>query len=959
MESLRGYRPSTHELDRNVTRHWPTWLVTLTVLAAYGLGAFAAFVAFGATAIVVLFLPAGVTLSALVLTPRKQWPWILAAAALAEVTVDTANGIHPVAAIGFALANTAEPLVGATLLRRSVGGRVDLLRYRDVLAFFSYCVLVAPIVGGLIGATTIYLSEQRPWLDAFLSFWAGDGLGVLTVGGAVLSWRYMRPDTGRKVVVLLLAALAMVAATAVGFWPSAPLFYLPIPLLFWIAIRFPLPVMATSGLMMTVTANVLTSADRGPWAALASTPQLEMATLQLFIGTTVTAAWFLAVSIAERDIARSATSAERAVRQRIQGLQAVTAQLATAVTSDAVAEIVTTQGMPLLAEHGTVAVVSGDRRSVAVRATPSLPPSIAARYRQLPITAAAPVTQVVRTGERVVEQTTAGMVASFPELRDDLATLGISSILCVPVNDGKAGTLGALAFGLAHENTVDADTMSFAETLASLTGQALRRARLYDTEHETARQLQRQADALNNALRIQEALQRQLTFRVLHDPLTGLANREMLAERLESSLRGSGVHPPAALFLMDVDDFKAVNDTYGHTVGDSVLVEVARRLARVAPSGSLTARLGGDEFAVLMANASAEQAHIWADRLRRSFLQPFRVDGLELQVSASVGVLLADGAEHSTLMAALRDADVALYAAKDGGRDRAVLFEPALRRARLERTALAAGLRHVDFETEFNLVYQPVVDLTSGRPAWIEALARWTRPDGQQVPPATFIPLAEETGRIHALGAWVLRRAMLDTSALLQARGQALVLSVNISSRQLDSDQFADLVLRELSAAGVPPSSLILEITETTLVTLSRIRGSAIAQLDRLRGHGVRIALDDFGTGYSSLSTIAQLPVDVAKLDRSFSQRVPGHSQAPRRRFLRAVFELAKSLDLQIVAEGVETREQADLLRELDCPLGQGNYFAVPAEIQSLDALLGGDHCVQPGITPDEPVTAC
>jgi len=372
---------------------WPTWLVTVTVAAVYGVGALAAFLAFNATDIVVLFLPAGVSLSALVLSPRRQWPWILAAVALAELTVDVANGINPAAAFGFALANTAEPLVGAVLLRHAVGGRVDLRRHRAMLAFFSYCVLGAPVVGGLIGASTIYLSEDRPWFDSFLSFWAGDGLGVLTVGGAVLTWRYLRPITRRSAIALLLALAATAAATLAAFWPSSvPLFYLPVPVLFWIAVRFSLPVMAVCGLMMTVTANVLTSAERGPWAVLASTPQMETATLQLFMGTSMAGAWFLAVSIAERDIARSATAAERAVRQRIQGLQAVTAQLAKAVTSDAVAEIVAAQGITLLADHGTVAVVSGDRRSVSVRATPNRPPGLVARYREIPMTDVTPLT---------------------------------------------------------------------------------------------------------------------------------------------------------------------------------------------------------------------------------------------------------------------------------------------------------------------------------------------------------------------------------------------------------------------------------------------------------------------------------------------------------------------------------------------------------------------------------------
>jgi len=930
--------------DGGVASPWPTWLVAVAVAAAYAAGALVAYQAFDAISVVVLFLPAGVTLSALVLCPRRQWPWILGVAALAEITVDVMHGgATLVASLGFALANTAEPFVGAVLLRRNAGRLVDLLRRRDLVAFLVCCVFAGPLVGGLVGATTISLSRHRPWIGEFAPFWACDALGVLTVGGALLTLRHLNPITRRKISVLLLAVLATLVVTAAGFWPSrAVLFYLPIPLLFWFAFRLPVAVMLTSGLAMTISANALTSAERGPWAGSASTPQLATATLQLFLGLTVISAWFLAVGVAERDRARSATSAERATRQQIQGLQAVTAQLAKAATADDVAETVAAQGVTLIATHGTVAVVSADRRSVAVRGTPGWQTDLEVRYRQIPMTAATPLTDVIRTGDGITDQSHAAIAARFPAMAEDYATLGIGSSLCVPIIDGDTEALGALGFGFAREYAVDADTVAFAETLASLTAQALRRARQYDMEREAAHQLQSKADELNQALREQHALQRQLTYRALHDPLTGLANREVLAERLESSLARRDSRTPPALLLLDVDDFKAVNDTYGHSVGDSVLVEVAHRLARVAPKGALTVRLGGDEFAVLVDHGSPDQAHGWAEQLRRCLIRPVDVDGQHLPISASVGVLLADEAEHSTPIAALRDADLALYAAKDGGRDRVVLFQPALRRVRLERTAMATGLRHADLDTEFGVVYQPIVAMTDGQPVWVEALARWTRPNGRQVPPDMFIPLAEETGRIHTLGAWVLRHALRAMTPRVGTQNGGFSLSVNVSNRQLERHTFADQVLSELTAANVPASALILELTESTLVNLSRARGSAVTQLDRLRGHGIRIALDDFGTGYSSLSTIARLPVDIVKLDRSFTQDTTRHARNTGREFLLAVLRLAESLDLVTVAEGVETEQQADLLRDLGCPLGQGNLFAAPLTVNALDALLAG-----------------
>lgn len=289
-------------------RPWPTWLVVVVVAVAYACGALLAFVAFGATAIVVLFLPAGVTLSALVLTHVRQWPWILAAVAVTEIAVDVSQGQSPRFVWGFALANTAEPLVGAWLLRRYVSGEVDLLRRRDLGAFLVCCVVAGPLVGGACGATTISVALDRGWWESFLPFWAGDATGVLTVGGCVLAWRH-RPATGLVPLVRWAGPLLVtVTITAIGFWPAqVPLFYLPIPLLFALAFGQRLLVTLTCGLAMTVTANVLTSAGHGPWAALDSPTAQKTATLQLFLAVAILGAWFLAVGVAERDAARQAT----------------------------------------------------------------------------------------------------------------------------------------------------------------------------------------------------------------------------------------------------------------------------------------------------------------------------------------------------------------------------------------------------------------------------------------------------------------------------------------------------------------------------------------------------------------------------------------------------------------------------------------------------------------------------
>jgi serine phosphatase RsbU (regulator of sigma subunit)/integral membrane sensor domain MASE1 len=465
--------------------------VLAAVIPAYVVGAELAYQAFGATAIVVLFLSAGVTLSALVLTRIRQWPAILAAIALAEITIDLSHGAPPWAAAGFALANTTEPLVGALLLRRAVRGPVDLLRRNDLVAFVACAVVIGPMVGGLLGGTTINAAFGRPWPEAFLSFWAGDATGVLTVGGAILAWRY-RERGSRAAARWIAAILATTAVTAVGFWSvQLPLYYLPIPLLFWLAFRERLAVVVTCGLAMTVTANLMISAGRGPWATLNSAPTLKTATLQLYLGIAILGAWFLAIGVAERDLARSATTAERAARLRLHSLQMVTAQLARAATTEAIVGVIVRDGIGLLADHGIAAVVTVDGAELRTWTTTGRPAVLDERPGRLPLSAATPLADVVRTGTTTVDRNTADVLAHYPELAEVYRLLGIRSMLCVPVDDGDGTVIGALAFGFTADDAVDEDVVAFADALASLTGQALRRARLYEIEVDAARTLQR------------------------------------------------------------------------------------------------------------------------------------------------------------------------------------------------------------------------------------------------------------------------------------------------------------------------------------------------------------------------------------------------------------------------------------------------------------------------------------
>ena len=445
------------------------------------------------------------------------------------------------------------------------------------------------------------------------------------------------------------------------------------------------------------------------------------------------------------------------------------------------------------------------------------------------------------------------------------------------------------------------------------------------------------AEALAGALRVQEELQEQLTQRALHDPLTGLGNRALLAERL-----GAATGSVFALLMLDLDGFKDINDTLGHPAGDELLVEVARRLRSVAPDGAVV-RLGGDEFAILVPGADRATATNLAEAVLAAVRAPYLVAGRQLYLTTSIGVLAGDGRRRAA-GDALRDGDLALYAAKSAGKNQIVVFDAALRRARSERARLATGLRRALADNGLSMHYQPIVDLVTGRVRAVEALLRWSPAGLGPVSPSEFVPVAEETGLIVPIGGWALDRA------LRQGRGwyerHQVAISVNVSALQLSAPDFADRVLEALASNDIPGEGLMLELTESVLITQATGDDPSVNQcLNRLREHGIRIAVDDFGTGYSSLSYLWQLPVDVLKIDRMFTGYLsaPEHSDSRRTAFLRAILDVGRSLNLQTVAEGVETPAEERRLREMGCRYVQGYLFSPP-----LPALAVGEYLNRP-----------
>ena len=414
------------------------------------------------------------------------------------------------------------------------------------------------------------------------------------------------------------------------------------------------------------------------------------------------------------------------------------------------------------------------------------------------------------------------------------------------------------------------------------------------------------------------------------DSLTGLANRAALHERLDAIDMGS----PRAVYVIDVDGFKFVNDSLGHHAGDRLLALVATRLERHARHGDLLARPGGDEF-VLVADGIRDDRTAVAvgERLADSCAQPFNLDGEEVEVSVTVGVCRV--AEAATGEEALRDADLALYAAKLERRGSVKLFAARMRDAASSRMTLERHLRRALDRDEFHVVYQPVVDIADASIVGMEALLRWHCADLGPVSPADFIPIAERTGLILPIGRFVLARAV-EQLAVWQAAGHDVRMSVNLSASQLTDEQLPDLLVELLDAHGAPAERLLLELTETAL--MRDTTGQPLQMLERLRATGAGLVLDDFGTGYSSLARLSSLRLAAVKIDRSFIAAM--ETDVGARAVVTAVMQMAGPLRCAVVAEGIETAGQRDLLAELGCPRAQGYLFGRPAPADEATEML-------------------
>jgi diguanylate cyclase (GGDEF)-like protein len=502
----------------------------------------------------------------------------------------------------------------------------------------------------------------------------------------------------------------------------------------------------------------------------------------------------------------------------------------------------------------------------------------------------------------------------FPEFAPRALTAGLEAVFAFPLRH-DAMHLGALDLYRDTPGALSRSSLAAAQTLADVAAAYLINA-------------QGRADLRDAADQSRDA--------ALHDALTGLPNRVLMLEMLEHAFRGSrrSGHT-SAVFFIDLDRFKQVNDTYGHQIGDRLLVAVARRVSDALRPGDSVGRLSGDEFLVLCEGLEdPSDADLIASRLRQELARPFNLSSATVSITASIGTAVtghgSDGAE-----ALLHDADFAMYRNKHGGVQSDAVFD--LRDLNLAgyQAGLARGLPGALDRDELHVEYQPIVDATTGRLSGVEALLRWTHPDRGAVAPSVFIPFAEQSGQILELGKWVLRQACSDHQRWQHGRSEDIALSVNVSPHQFMSAGFADSVATVLDTTCTRPGLMTLEVTESVLV---RDQARALVVLDQLTDLGVNLALDDFGTGYSSLGYLNGLPINSLKIDRTF---IAALSHKPESQtIVSAIIQLAHGLGMTAVSEGVETNEQHNQVLALGCDSCQGFYFARPMPAADLDRLL-------------------
>ncbi len=934
--------------------------------------------------VTLIWPPSGLSLAALLIFGYRLWPGVALGAFV--VNALTAN-VPLAAALGMATGNTLEAVVGAYLLNHIVGTPFTLDRVRHVVALILVAAAGSTLIGATLGVLSLCAGGVVPW-ENFLSvarvvWWMGDAMGDLVFAPVLLVWA-QRDDlrwSGSRVVeaiVLVLTQLAFgllifggVSEALLGIRPMA---FTTFPLLVWAALRFGPKGAALSTLLGTLLALWGTLNNMGPFSGQSIIQEHTL--LWLYANVVAVTGLVLAASLRERGSAQS-LALENQERYR----SLINHSSDGIFTFDPDTHLLLEANPRFLSLLGYTVQDMGRLALVDIMATDTDECNRHLRnlleqkhdyfgecnYRHrngtyVPVeVAASPVhlankrlvmVNVRDTTERKHAETQTLLAAKVFENTAEAIVITDQHQRILSVNRAFTEQTGYGADEVLGEspNMLSSghhDEAFYQNMWAAIKATGYWQGEIWDRHKsgviypcwQTINSVRNAAGDITNYIAItsditaRKQVEAQIRHLAQHDALTGLPNRILLEDRAEQSLLQSTRRDLlVALLFIDLDRFKVINDTLGHAVGDELLAAVARRLQSSVRVEDTVARQGGDEFVIVVPNIGhPEDAAQVAQQVVAAMSAPFRVRDYELHVTPSIGISIypGDGENVQTLM---KNADTAMYDAKYSGGNAYHFYAARMNESAFERLVMENDLRRALERNEFVLHYQPQVEIATGRLVGVEALLRWRHPERGLVPPGAFIPLAEETGLIVPIGAWVLAEACRQGIAWRRAGAPEFRMAVNISSRQFWRGNLLETVEQVLRDCGAPATLLDLELTESILV---RHEAETVDLLKHLSRLGVMISIDDFGTGYSSLSYLKRFPIHKLKIDQSFVRDI--HEDVDDAAITTAIIAMARGLNLKVIAEGVETRAQLEFLNSLGCHEAQGYHLGYPVPAADLD----------------------
>ncbi len=935
--------------------------------------------------VTLIWPPSGLSLAALLIFGYRLWPGV----ALGSFIVNALTATVPLAAaLGMATGNTLEAVVGAYLLHRIVGTPFSLDRVRHVVALIVVAATGSTLISATLGVLSLCAGGVVPW-SSFLSvvrvWWMGDAMGDLVFAPVLLVWtrRDDLPWSALRVVeamVLVLTQLVLglmifggLSAALLGIHPMV---FTTFPLLVWAALRFGPKGAALSTLLGTLLALWGTLNGLGPFSGQAIIQEHTL--LWLYANVVAVTGLVLAASVRERSSAQ-AMALENQERYRSLISQASDGIFTFDPDTHRLLEAnprflsllgYTEQDIGRLTLTDVMAIDASECNQHMQRLSEQQQNYLGeCNYRHrngalVPVEVAASVVRLANkrlvmvnvrdTSERkraaaqtllaakVFDNTAEAIVITDEQQR----ILSVNRAFCELTGYSADEVLGKLPSML---NSGHHDETFYQRMWASIKATGHWQGEIWDRHKAgaiypcwlTINSVRKPTGEITNYIAIssdikeRKQIEAQIRHLAQHDVLTGLPNRILLEDRIEQSfLQSTRRDLRVALLFIDLDRFKLINDSLGHSVGDELLAAVAKRLQACVRAEDTVARQGGDEFVIVVPDiGQPEDAAQIAQQVVVAMSAPFRVRDYELHVTPSIGISIYphDGENVQTLM---KNADTAMYDAKHSGGNAYHFYAARMNESAFERLVMENDLRRALERNEFVLHYQPQVEIATGRLVGVEALLRWRHPERGLVAPGTFIPLAEETGLIVPIGAWVLREACRQGIAWRRAGAPDFRMAVNISSRQFWRGNLLETLEQVLHDCGAPASLLEIELTESILV---RHEAETVDLLKHLSMLGVMISIDDFGTGYSSLSYLKRFPIHKLKIDQSFVRDI--HEDVDDAAITTAIIAMARGLNLKVIAEGVETRAQLEFLNSLGCHEAQGYHLGRPVPAADLDAI--------------------